>query len=137
MPRIIQIGLLISVCLPGRLDAQTTSSPASATPEVSFSIALSASVSTPAPVRSAKSLKDLGPAPIRNFNKAVVSCLATGGYGNVTFEQVHYLTKPEPAMTVNPCSDLNFKSVFLDGEWDHRCDLTSQCAAKRATRINR
>lgn len=64
-------------------------------------------------IRKAESLSDLGNAPLRNFNKARVACLATGG-------PVPYLQDPEtldsiePSFIVDSCTNLTFDTMFWD-----------------------
>jgi hypothetical protein len=69
----------------------------------------------PCKLRKAVSLSDLGNAPIRNFNKAMVTCLATGGKAaNPTFADVPYFQMTVQTSATNPCTDLNFTKVFPD-----------------------
>jgi hypothetical protein len=56
----------------------------------------------PCKLRKAVSMSDLGDAPIRNFNKAMVTCLATRGKAkNPVFAQDSYLFTNENAATEN------------------------------------
>jgi len=70
----------------------------------------------PCLLRKAESRADLGNAPLRNFNKAMVSCLATGGWGNAGFEQIPYFEELKQPLAVRSCANLNFNTVFQDAE---------------------
>jgi hypothetical protein len=64
----------------------------------------------PCKLRRTVSLSDFGNVPIRNFNKAMVTCLATGGkVANPIFEGVQ-----TPA--TKTCAELNFDTIFPDAD---------------------
>jgi len=59
-----------------------------------------------------------GTAPIRNFNKVMVTCLATGGKAaNPDFGRAAYFAayfQAQQSLSAKPCTGLSFDSVFPD-----------------------
>lgn len=85
----------------------------------------------PCRLRKAESLSDLGNAPLRNFNKTMISCLASSGQAaNPKFgTQASQPVNPSPRggmqyftavnsewKTAKSCKDLTFDSVFPDAD---------------------